>query len=119
MSKQTMDEPQDTFPKGYQLVEYDSTHDSNLSRNLGNNPSFFILLSDLVINQEGIQQLRNWKRPISVVSILGPYLTGKSFLMDRIISDAIGSDGFPVGSTIQTCTKVRKTSNAAIVLIFK
>jgi hypothetical protein len=39
---------------------------------------------------------------VSVVSIAGPYRTGKSFLANRILNQ---SKGFDIGSTTQACTK--------------
>lgn len=39
---------------------------------------------------------------LAVVSIAGPYRTGKSFLANRLLNQ---STGFEVGSTTQACTK--------------
>eukprot|EP00960_Hanusia_phi_P065441 766095-Hanusia_phi.AAC.1 len=41
--------------------------------------------------------------PISVLSVVGMYRTGKSFLLNRILLGR--KDGFPVGSTVNACTK--------------
>jgi GTPase Era involved in 16S rRNA processing len=42
------------------------------------------------------------QKKISVVSIAGPYRTGKSFLANRLLNQ---SKGFEIGSTTQACTK--------------
>ncbi len=39
-----------------------------------------------------------------MLSIVGKYRTGKSFLMNRVILDT-KTQGFQVGSTINSCTK--------------
>ena len=41
---------------------------------------------------------------LGVVSIVGKYRTGKSFLINRVLLDQIG-EGFSVGPTIHPCTK--------------
>ena len=59
---------------------------------------------------------------VSVVSIVGPYRTGKSFLANRILNQ---SKGFSIGSTTQACTKgiwvwnkpVQITSDTVMILI--
>jgi hypothetical protein len=43
----------------------------------------------LVLHVQGINYLRTLSSPISVLSIAGPYRTGKSFLLNSLIS----SDG--------------------------
>lgn len=39
---------------------------------------------------------------VAIVSIAGPYRTGKSFLANRLLNQ---SRGFEIGSTTQACTK--------------
>ena len=41
--------------------------------------------------------------PIAIVSVVGKYRTGKSFLSNRVLIDR--SDGFGVGSTTNACTQ--------------
>ena len=41
--------------------------------------------------------------PIGVISVVGMYRTGKSYLMNRMLLNR--SDGFGVGNTINSCTK--------------
>ena len=41
-------------------------------------------------------------KKVCVVSIAGPYRTGKSYLANRILNQ---SKGFSIGSTTQACTK--------------
>ncbi|MEE6508504.1 hypothetical protein FKM82_021430, partial [Ascaphus truei] len=57
---------------------------------------------ELVINQEAAQILSDITQPVVVVAIVGKYRTGKSYLMNKL---AGRSDGFALGSTIQSKTK--------------
>ena len=43
------------------------------------------------------------KAPIGVISVVGMYRTGKSYLMNRMILDR--QKGFGVGPTVNPCTK--------------
>nr|DBA18991.1 TPA: hypothetical protein GDO54_014879 [Pyxicephalus adspersus] len=58
--------------------------------------------SKLVVNPEAIRILSNIYQPVVVVSIVGLYRTGKSYLMNRL---AGVQKGFSLGSTIQSNTK--------------
>jgi polynucleotide 5'-kinase involved in rRNA processing len=58
----------------------------------------FAVTTDAMVFLESIP--RSMK--VSVVSIVGPYRTGKSFLANRILNQ---SKGFAIGSTTQACTK--------------
>ena len=42
-------------------------------------------------------------RPLTVVSVIGPYRTGKSYLLNRLMG--VKNSGFPLGSSIQAKTK--------------
>ena len=55
------------------------------------------------VNQEALDILATIKKPVSVVSVVGKYRTGKSFLLNRILLDR--QSGFGVGPTIRACTK--------------
>ncbi|MEE6519038.1 hypothetical protein FKM82_030452, partial [Ascaphus truei] len=57
---------------------------------------------ELVINQDAVQILSDITQPVVVVAIVGKYRTGKSYLMNKL---AGRSDGFALGSTIQSQTK--------------
>ena len=55
------------------------------------------------LTSEGISFLSSLKnQKISVLSITGPYRSGKSFLANLIMNNMAG---FKVGSTINACTK--------------
>ena len=41
----------------------------------------------LVLHYEAINYLKTLKSPLSILSIAGPYRTGKSFLLNSIISN--------------------------------
>ncbi|XP_078422601.1 guanylate-binding protein 1-like [Cetorhinus maximus] len=56
----------------------------------------------LVINEEALQLLSNINERVVVVSVVGFYRTGKSYLMNRLAGK---TDGFSLGSTVQSHTK--------------
>ena len=58
--------------------------------------------SDLTIIEDAIRLLEQEKRPVTVVSVIGPYRSGKSYLLNRLMGR---NNGFPLGSTIQAKTK--------------
>lgn len=55
-----------------------------------------------ILNQEGISIIESIQKPISILSIAGPYRTGKSFLLNSLIS---AQEKFTVSSTTRSCTK--------------
>ena len=65
----------------------------------------------LSIDQEGVYHLvpetlamiASISHPLAIVSIGGQYRTGKSYLLNRVVLNR--SEGFQVGSTINSCTK--------------
>ncbi|KAG5848211.1 hypothetical protein ANANG_G00096050 [Anguilla anguilla] len=57
---------------------------------------------DLQVNQEALDILNSIEQTVVVVSIVGLYRTGKSYLMNRL---ARKQTGFPLGSTVQSETK--------------
>ena len=56
------------------------------------------------VNSEAMELFESLPRnsKVSVVTIAGPYRTGKSFLANRLLNQ---SKGFEIGSTTQACTK--------------
>ncbi|XP_021089593.1 uncharacterized protein LOC101834044 isoform X2 [Mesocricetus auratus] len=56
----------------------------------------------LSVNPGAIQILNNISQPVVVVSIVGMYRTGKSYLMNCLAGQ---NNGFPLGSTVQSQTK--------------
>ncbi|XP_044138150.1 guanylate-binding protein 1-like [Bufo gargarizans] len=58
--------------------------------------------SNLVVNPKAKKILSRISEPVIVVSIVGKYRTGKSFLMNRLVGR---NNGFPLGSSIQSKTK--------------
>ncbi len=48
-------------------------------------------------------------KKIGIISIVGKYRTGKSFLVNRVLLDK-KAEGFKVGPTINPCTKVIPSS---------
>ncbi|KAI1887810.1 hypothetical protein AGOR_G00194190 [Albula goreensis] len=57
---------------------------------------------DLLVNEEALVILSSIRQPVVVVSIVGMYRTGKSYLMNRLAGKC---KGFSVGSTIRSVTK--------------
>ncbi|CAF0835377.1 unnamed protein product [Brachionus calyciflorus] len=57
----------------------------------------------LSIDNEGLDILKNIDADISICLIVGPYRQGKSFLMNRFISE--NENTFSVGDTDEPCTK--------------
>ena len=57
---------------------------------------------DLSVSQQAIDLFKKVKKPLKVVSIVGNYRTGKSFLLNRLMKR---NDGFPLGSTVDSKTK--------------
>ena len=53
---------------------------------------------------EAKQFLCALKAPVALASIVGKYRTGKSLLVNRMLLDIKGG-GFPVGATVNSCTK--------------
>jgi hypothetical protein len=58
--------------------------------------------SQLNLIEEALQLISSEKRHVTVVTIVGPYRSGKSYLLNRLMGK---SDGFPLGSTVQAKTK--------------
>ncbi|XP_038672157.1 guanylate-binding protein 1-like [Scyliorhinus canicula] len=56
----------------------------------------------LVINEEALRLLSNIKETVVVVSVVGFYRTGKSYLLNRLAGK---TQGFSLGSTVQSHTK--------------
>lgn len=57
----------------------------------------------LEITPQGIEALSSIKSSISVISMTGPYRTGKSFALNSILG--IEGRGFDVGSDVRACTQ--------------
>ena len=69
-----------------QLAEYkDGDHDQKI----------------LSLNEEALQILRDISKPVAVVSICGPYRSGKSYFLSQMIQR---KDAFPASSSGPPCT---------------
>ena len=55
------------------------------------------------MNQDALEIITQIPGPIAVISVVGLYRTGKSYLMNRVILDR--QTGFGVGPTVNPCTK--------------
>eukprot|EP00899_Mesostigma_viride_P013238 jgi/Mesvir1/21915/Mv25005-RA.1 len=58
----------------------------------------------LVVAQEGLDILASIEMPVAVVAVIGPYRSGKSFLLNQLLSLPC-NQGFGVGHTRDTMTK--------------
>ena len=56
----------------------------------------------LKVVQEAIDLLSTIEKPVSILSVCGPFRTGKSYLLSRILGN---HNAFKVGHTMKTCTK--------------
>ena len=68
----------------------------------------FVIFSDnkFIIPEESRQLLSNQKyNNIGIISLVGKYRTGKSFLLNRVLLDKKQISGFTVGPTFKPCTK--------------
>ena len=59
--------------------------------------------AQFTVTEEARDMLADIEGPLSVISVVGMYRTGKSFLLNRILLGQTG--GFPVGNTVNACTK--------------
>lgn len=57
------------------------------------------------INPDAAAYLVGVSSPLAIVACAGMYRTGKSSLLNRVLLDVKGDDGFGVGQTVQACTK--------------
>ena len=59
-----------------------------------------------LINEEAIKILsKEENKQIGILSLVGKYRTGKSFLLNRVLIEKKSSKGFEVAPTIKPCTK--------------
>ena len=58
--------------------------------------------SELILNQTAIDIIKTETRPVTVVSIIGQFRTGKSYLLNRLMGK---SNGFELGPTMMAKTK--------------
>ena len=58
--------------------------------------------SDFKLCDDALAILEKETRPVTVICIVGPYRTGKSYLLNRLMGK---NNGFPLGPTLQAKTK--------------
>ena len=56
----------------------------------------------LAVNQEAKEILNKINKPMVIVSVVGMYRTGKSFLLNCLMGK---TGGFPLGATVEAKTK--------------
>jgi hypothetical protein len=54
------------------------------------------------LNPKAMAIIKGIKTKVGVISVVGPYRTGKSFLLNRLLGQ---QDGFEIGPTVQSCTR--------------
>ncbi|XP_047092237.1 guanylate-binding protein 4-like [Lolium rigidum] len=80
------DSDPDELERAYPIVEPDYGH------------------TKLRLSQEGLEAIRRIENPIAVVGVIGPYRSGKSFLLNQLLSLSCDK-GFGVGHMRDTKTK--------------
>lgn len=69
-------------------------------------PLITVVNKKFIISKEAEDLLSNDKlKAVGIISLVGKYRTGKSFLLNRVLLNSITSKGFTVGPTIKPCTK--------------
>ena len=58
--------------------------------------------NEFALCDEAVAVLEREARPVTVICIVGPYRTGKSYLLNRLMGK---NNGFPLGPTLQAKTK--------------
>ncbi|CAN1270839.1 Guanylate-binding protein 4 [Linum perenne] len=76
----------DDFHQAFPIVEPDPGH------------------TKLRLSSEGLEAIRRIKNPIAAVAVIGPYRSGKSFLLNQLLSLSC-DEGFGVGHMRDTKTK--------------
>ena len=89
----------------------ESLHDNNNFKLNSNSPTAipFITYNEstkkFIISKEGKKIISNPEnKKIGIISLVGKYRTGKSFLLNKVLINNI-KEGFAVGPTIKPCTK--------------
>ena len=80
----------------------------NTPLSLNNKPLILIQYQNgkFTISEEAKALLsKNTNNNIGIISLVGKYRTGKSFLLNRVLLNITQSGGFGVGPTIRPCTK--------------
>ena len=68
--------------------------------------TFNSITKKFIINEEAVKILAQPEnKQIGIVSLVGKYRTGKSFLLNRVLIEKKSLKGFDVGPTIKPCTK--------------
>ena len=57
----------------------------------------------LQLEQEGLDVLRRLKGPVSPVVVIGPYRSGKSFLLNQLLGVGCGKKTVPIATFAQSC----------------
>ena len=87
-----------------------STNEDNQKSQKLNMAIPFVTFNDLtkkfIINDEAIKILsKEENKQIGILSLVGKYRTGKSFLLNRVLIEKKSLKGFEVAPTIKPCTK--------------
>ena len=85
-------------------------NNSNISNSQNDMAIPFVTFNEstkkFIINDEAVELLsKEENKQIGIVSLVGKYRTGKSFLLNRVLIDKRIKNGFNVGPTIKPCTK--------------
>jgi hypothetical protein len=90
------------------MVE-NNTKEIEIDKNNGTAiPLISIVNKKFVLNKEAIEVLSQDNKPVGIISLVGKYRTGKSFLLNRVLLNknlTSKTFGFSVGPTVKPCTK--------------
>ena len=96
----------------FYVIKY-INYNGNLKSNSLSNPvnipgtsyhEYLYIYLEFLVNPDAIEFISNIPKPISIISIVGLYRTGKSYLLNKMLLNK-SKGGFQVGSTINACTK--------------
>jgi len=55
--------------------------------------------------QESVERLHALRLPMDVVAVVGPFHSGKSFLLNSLMGKSSSVDGFKLGYSVEPTTK--------------
>ena len=65
----------------------------------------------LKLHEEAVLLLQDIKKPVAILTICGPYRTGKSYFLSRLLGSP---DAFEVGHTTKACTRGVRMGTTAL-----
>ena len=72
----------------------------------------FVVQNGFVLNDQALEILNSIEKPVAVLSICGPYRTGKSYFLSRFLGM---KEAFKLGHTTSACTRGIWLSTTALI----